>query len=149
MFCCFCLFFFSCILFLYYSLFQLINLVIDSLLQLFILFILLLCYYCFLGLPLTLSIVTTGFVPGDLAVNPEWGYGLLRSLCGWLWHMHLPPTSFHLRWCRSVSWHVVWGSPCGPHMVGGLRCRLPSGRCLQPQLSPSKYFRGPAPGGKG
>ncbi len=44
---------------------------------------------------------------------------------------HAPaPTAFRLCWCRSVSQHVLRGSSHGPHMVGGLHCRLLPGRCL-------------------
>ena len=67
-----------------------------------------------------------------------------HSLCGWLWHMHLAPTAFHLRWCRSVSQHVVRGSPHGPHMVGGLCCRLPpSCHSSRDQWPPRAWQQGP------
>ena len=91
-----------------------------------------------LVLPLPLPLIgTTGLVLGDLAVDPEGGLSLLRPWCGWLWHMRLPPTAFHLCWCGSVSRHVVRNSPRGPNMVGSLCCRLRPGRGLQPSSVPA------------
>ena len=124
-----------------YILFRLINSVINSA-QLIISFKL---FIVAVVLPLPLPLIgTTSLVLGGLTVDPEWGLSLPRPWGGWSWHISLPPTASRLCWCRSVSQHVVRGSPCGPFMVGGLRCRLPPGRGLQPQLGPGQCFRGPA-----
>ena len=66
-------------------------------------------------LPLPLPLIgTTSLVLGGLTVDPEGGLSLPRPWGGWSWHMSLPPTASRLCWCRSVSRHVVRGSPWVP-----------------------------------